>query len=240
LASTSSAVTSYTDTTASPSVTYRYEVRARDAADNLSLASNPATVTTAPAGAVVFGPEADARVEEANPGGNYGASSNLRVDGGTDPGVESYLRFNVSGISGAVQAANLRVYAYTGTADGPALFGVTDAWSEAGITWANRPPAATAVVDDKGAIATNSWVEYDVTPLVTGPGTYSFVLSSSSTDGVDLYSREGVNPPKLVVSTGLLTANAPASVQTSLATPSMRRPRGRAVPRGWLRRVAPG
>jgi parallel beta-helix repeat protein len=41
--------TTYSDVTAEPSTTYRYQVRARDAANNLSLLSDPATVTTPPA-----------------------------------------------------------------------------------------------------------------------------------------------------------------------------------------------
>src|SRR5205085_9370357 len=102
LATTTSAVTSYTDTSASPSTIYHYEVRARDAAGNLSLAGDQATVTTPSQGAVGFDPVADARVEEPNPTVNYGAST-LRADGGTDPGVQSYLRFDLTGISGTVQ-----------------------------------------------------------------------------------------------------------------------------------------
>ena len=198
LGSTSSAVTGYTDVSASPSTTYRYEVRARDAAGNLSLASDSATVTTQPAGTVAFEAEADARVEEASPGANYGASS-LRVDGGSDPDVESYLRFQVSGLTGAVTAAKLRVYAYSGSADGPSVFGTTNSWTESGVTWTGRPAVTSSATDDKGVITANSWVEYDVSPIVGGDGTYSFVLSTNSTDGVDLRSREEINRPRLVV-----------------------------------------
>jgi hypothetical protein len=220
LASTTSAVTAYTDATASPSTTYSYTVRARDAAGNLSLADEPAAATTFPAGTVAFSAESDARVEEAGPEANFGASF-LRADGGADPDVETYLRFDTSSFPGAIQAAKLRVYAYTGTADGPAVLGVTDPWSETGITWANRPPAATAPIDDKGAIAPNTWVEYDVTPLVTGPGTYSFVLRTTSNDGVDFYSREAANPPRLVLTAAVPTSGAAA---TSPSRRAARRP----------------
>ncbi|HEV2907181.1 MAG TPA: right-handed parallel beta-helix repeat-containing protein, partial [Actinomycetota bacterium] len=48
LLTTVGAVTSYSDTTASPSTTYAYQVRARDAAGNRSGFSNTATVTTSP------------------------------------------------------------------------------------------------------------------------------------------------------------------------------------------------
>jgi hypothetical protein len=40
---------------------------------------------------------------------NSGTSTSLRVDGASDPDVESYLRFSVAGVSGTVQSARLRV-----------------------------------------------------------------------------------------------------------------------------------
>ena len=58
--------------------------------------------------------------------------------------------------------------------------------------------------DDKGAIAANTWVEYNVTPFVTGNGTYSFTLAQTSSDGVDFRAREyTANRPELVLTTGV-------------------------------------
>jgi hypothetical protein len=200
LVTTPSAATTYVDTTVVPGTTYLYEVRARDAAGNVSSPSNSATATT-PAGVarLVFPPEADARVVEASPTTNYRVSY-LRTDGGSDPDVESYLRFTVSGVSGTVQAATLRIYAYSGTANGPAVFTSDAGWTESALTWSNRPPRSGAGIADKGSIPANSWVEFDVTSLVPGNGTYSFVLATTSSDGVDLYSREASTlRPELVV-----------------------------------------
>jgi hypothetical protein len=42
-------------------------------------------------------------------------------------------------------------------------------------------------------------VEFNVAPIVSGNGTYSFVLIPQSTDGLDLFSREGTQPPQLVL-----------------------------------------
>jgi hypothetical protein len=137
-------------------------------------------------------------VEEANPDLNYGASS-LRTDGGSGPDAESYLTFAVSGLSGPPQMAKLRIYPYTETVDGPAVYGVADAWMEGSITWTNRPARTGGAIDDKGAIAPNRWIEYDVTPLLSGNGTHRFALATSSADGVDFYSREAVNSPQLVL-----------------------------------------
>jgi hypothetical protein len=152
-----------------------------------------------------FPAEADSRVVEAKPGQNFGTSAVLRVDGGSDPDVDSYLRFGVTGVSGSVQRAILRVYATAGTVDGPALYGTDNGWTETGIIWTNRPPRTTAGMDDKGAIATGTWVEYDVTSLVSGNGAFSFVLATTSRDSADFHSRNSTQTalrPQLVVTYG--------------------------------------
>ena len=72
---------------------------------------------------------------------NYGAMTRLMVDGGADPDVASYLRFTVSGVSGPVQRATLRLWvqANGGTQNGPDVRATGTDWSETGITWNNRP-----------------------------------------------------------------------------------------------------
>ncbi len=208
LLTTVGAQTTYADTTVTAATTYQYKVRARDAAANLSAFSNTASVTTPGSGGapLSFAPDADSRVQESTPTSNYGTSSQLKADGGVDPDVETYLRFPVSGLSGSVQSAKLRLFVPAsssyGTADGPAVYTASNTWTEAGITWANRPTRTTTPTDDKGAIPYGQWVEYDVTPLVAGNGTYTFVLATGSTDEVVFYSRQTSYPPRLVIATG--------------------------------------
>jgi hypothetical protein len=140
-----------------------------------------------------FPANADARVHEASPTTNYGSSAVLRVDGANDPDIESYLRFAVSGLVGSVQRATLRLYATGATVDGPTVFGTTNEWTETGIAWSNRPGPTTAAVDDEGAIATGSWMELDVTSLVTADGAFSFVVAPMSSDGVEFHSRSSTS-----------------------------------------------
>jgi hypothetical protein len=192
--------TGYADTTVSPGTTYTYQVRARDAAGNRSAFSNSANVTTPASTTLTLSPMADARVAEAAPTTNYGTSY-LRADAGSGVDVESYLRFGLSGISGSVRSAKLRVYAYSATSDGPAVYSTGNAWTEAGITWSNRPGRTSSAADDKGLISAGTWVEYDVKPFIVGDGTYSFMLGTSSSDGVNMYSREASSlGPSLIVS----------------------------------------
>ena len=150
---------------------------------------------------VTFAPEADARVELTQPGANFGTEDRLRTDGGGDA-VESLLRFQVAGISGRVTGAKLRLRSITDTDDGPVVRGTTNAWSETGITWSNRPAPATAAVSDAGAIANDAWHEWDVTPLLAGDGPVSFHLSQPGNDGLYFRSRESSTEalrPHLVV-----------------------------------------
>ena len=136
------------------------------------------------------------------------------MDGASDPGLESFLRFTVTGVSGNAQSATLRLFATdNGTKDGPAVYLTDNSWQEKEITWINRPQPTSEALDNKGRIDTNSWVEYDVTSQVTGDGTFSFVLIADSSDSVVFSSRQGSQPPQLVVTFG--------DKVTSTSTPSL-------------------
>ena len=136
----------------------------------------------------------------ASPESNYGRSTRLRTDGGSDPAVETYLSFTVTGLSAPPASALLRIFASTDTRDGPAVYGGATEWTESSITWSNRPPRSTGILDDVWVVPINSWVEFDVTSLVTGEGTYTFVLATNSSDGLDMNSRESAsNRPQLVL-----------------------------------------
>ena len=67
-----------------------------------------------------------------------------------------------------------------------------------------------------GAVSVNTWYEVDVTSLVTGDGTYSLRISSTSTNGADYSSKEGSNPPELVLTLG----GTPALTNTPTPGPS--------------------
>jgi hypothetical protein len=125
------------DAAVEASTQYRYVVRARDAATHASQPSNEATITTPAAGTpitVTPDAQADAMVKEGNAGANVGTSTALRVDAGTDPDVEAYLRFTIAGLSGdgPVESAVVRVWATSPTNDGPAAYATSDGWSESG------------------------------------------------------------------------------------------------------------
>ena len=156
-------------------------------------------------------------MEASDPAINFGASDYLAADGGAT-GDESFVRFEVSGLTGAVTRATLRLYASSDTPDGPAVYAATGDWTEAGVTWNTKPALTTGPFGDLGAIGANVWVEFDVTALVQGNGTFDFGLAQPGSDGVKFNSREAAtNRPQLVVTTG--SSGAPAATSTPTATP---------------------
>ena len=178
--------------------------------------STPIPVTptsTSPVSSLTFTPVADARVLEMNPNANYGTITRLDVD---SPGAESYLRFTVSGVGGAVQTATLRLFVTNSSSNGPSVYLTDNTWTETGITWNNRSAPTSGVIADAGALTDNAWVEYNVTAQVNGDGTYNFVLLPDSTDGASFYSREGSFPPQLV----LAFASGPTPTSTKTPTPT--------------------
>jgi hypothetical protein len=161
------------------------------------------TLTPASSTSLTFIAEADARVKQSSPSTNYGNATTLQVDDTSDPDLESFVRFTVAEVSGPVRSARVRLYTTTnGTKNGPAIYATNPSWNEKDITWNKRPARTSGALDNKGVINTNSWVEYEVTSQVTGNGTFSFVLAGDSNDAVAFSSRQGVQPPQLVVTFG--------------------------------------
>jgi glucose/arabinose dehydrogenase len=192
-------VTSYADTTVSPLTHYDYAVKAIDAAGNRSLPGNTAGVNTpAPPASttVTFDVTADARVEEGAPDTNFGTSQKLRATN-APPKQETYLKFNLVGITGTVQSAKLKVFdSNDASNNGPAVYQAGNSWTEAGVTWSNRPARIGTPSDNKVQIPIGTWVEYDVVPLVAGNGDITFVLVGDSTDGANFASKEYTDPSK--------------------------------------------
>jgi hypothetical protein len=157
-----------------------------------------ATSTSGTGGSATLTPAADSYVDASAPTANHGTTTALRVDG--SPVVRSFLRFNVSGLTGAATSATLRVWATSAQSTGYDAFRVADTtWGETTITDSNAPPFG-AKLGSSGAIAAGSWTSVNVTSAVTGNGLISFGLSSANTTALALSSREGANPPQLVIS----------------------------------------
>jgi acid phosphatase type 7 len=165
-----------------------------------SVAASPSAAASATAGTpgtVILVPVADSYVDASNPTTNYGTSTQIRVDG--SPVVRSYLRFNVSGLTGPATSAVLRVYANSAQATGYTAYSVADTtWGETTITDANAP-AFGGSLGTSGAITAGTWTSVDVTSAIAGNGLVSFGLSTTNATALSMSSRTGANPPQLVV-----------------------------------------
>ncbi len=143
-------------------------------------------------------------MNSAFPTSNSGSVVELRL---RSPDYHSYLKFNVSGLSGPAHSAKLRLYVTDDGPDGGAIYsvstnyaGTSTPWTESGLTWNNAPPLSGTPLSKVGAVSLNTWVEFDVTPAVTGNGTFSFGMSSGSTNSVIYASKEVAgSQPVLVV-----------------------------------------
>ena len=182
---------------------HTFSVDALDAASNASPHSTALTVSTTQCGGsnTTFIPAADAYVDGSVPTTTFGNGTKLRVD--TSPDVRSYLRFNVTGLSGTVTRATLLVFATSALTAGYDVRSVSDnTWTEPVIDYANAPPVAATVTASSGPVTASTWVSVDVTSLVSGNGVVSFALTGRSTTALALASRESTTTaPQLVITT---------------------------------------
>jgi len=177
-------------------------------ANDFNVASGGGTTTT-----LTFTPLHDAYVRASTATTNYGGVTALRLRKSGSEALHSYLKFEVSGIGGALQSAKLRLYVTDAGSDGGAVYAVSSnylgtntAWLQSGLNWNNAPAISGTALSSVGAVSVGSWVEFDVIAAVTGNGIFSFGLTNNSSDAVYYSSREGSNKPQLVIqATGAAT-----------------------------------
>jgi hypothetical protein len=155
---------------------------------------------------VILAPRADAHVQSDGPTSNYGSADHLRAK--TDATTyRGYVEFDLAATGGAtVERATLRLRVTDASPSGGSVYAVSNAyagtstpWTESGLTWSNAPPISGTPVATAGAAAVGAWVEFDVTGAVAGSGFVSFGIQSLSDDSVRYSSKEGADPPQLVV-----------------------------------------
>ncbi len=173
------------------------------------LTSAPATVNlnVAPAGggstSTTFTPSHDGYVWDgsANKVFNVATLRTFGLDAATRN--DSYLKFTVANLAGSVSSAVLRLFVVQGQANSGDVYAATHStWSEASLTWNNQPGRTGSSLGTIGPTSTGTWVEIDVSALVTANGTYSLVLYGLIDASTHFSSSEGSQPPQLVVTTG--------------------------------------
>ena len=160
----------------------------------------PATNTTYTATyattSLVFTPVADAQIRSNKANSNFGTAATLRVRVNQ---ARSYLKFTVTGLTGAATSAKLRVWVTDPGGAAGSVYLVGSGWTETGITWNNAPAISGTALSTVGSAPGGTWVEFNLGSAITGNGTYSFAISGGGTDVVEYASRESTNDPVLVV-----------------------------------------
>ena len=170
------------------------------------------TVSVGTSPPIQLPPAADAFVEEGMPDRNFGTAANLVVKTqSSDPGNNriAYLRFPLAGVPGPVTAAKLRLFGQSKVDTHPhGVFAVSDpTWTEAAITWRNKP-ALGARVGRINVTTAPKYHEWDITTFVQarqaaedGSINVAVQMEGSSTEAPDSFeSREAAaNKPQLVL-----------------------------------------
>lgn len=190
----------------------------------VTVFKNPPTQT------LTFSPPHDTYVNSGAPNNKYGTATTIRVRKTSTVTLNSYFKFNVSGVSGPVQSAKIRLYVADTSPSGGSIYPVSNTyvgtatpWIETGLTWNNAPTIAGPPLSSVGNAPLNTWVEFDVTPQVSGNGTYSFAIASTNSNAVYYRSDEatGNRPILTVISTNLsLPSPSPSPTPSSSPNPS--------------------
>jgi hypothetical protein len=176
------------------------------------------TNTPGPGGqTATFNPEADAFSIASRPNGNLGGASTLRID--ASPETNSYLRFNVQGITGSVTQATLRLYLQSASSAGYDVHQVADnSWGEFTLNGSNAP-ALGSTINSSGATNANAYIDVDVTGYPTGDGLISFGLSTTDSALILVSSRESGNMPELIIQYGGSGDPTPTPIATATGVP---------------------
>ena len=179
--------------------TYSVKLTVSNASGDDSVTkSSYITVTTA-GPTLTFTPTDDAFVRSNHPDENNGSLDTLRSWKGSGQ-TNSFLKFSVSGVTGAVSSAKLRLYVVQQSPSAGNVFPVADtSWAEGTITWATSPTIGSTRIGQGGPASLGTWIEIDLGSAISGNGTVSLALVGASNTAAWLSSREGANPPQLVL-----------------------------------------
>ena len=177
--------------------------------------TSPATWDSAPdwqpvVDVTTFVPTNDAYVLSSQRNTVFNRRRLLVRDAATDS--NSYVKFNVSSLSGTLVRATLRLWVSDPGPDGGQVYavspfykGTTTLWLETGLKWKNAPVIAGAPLDTAGKVYQGRWVTFDVTDAVaaglSGNGRVSLALTNDSRNQVAYASKESAHSPELVIVT---------------------------------------
>jgi hypothetical protein len=86
--------------------------------------------------------------------------------------------------------------------NGGTVYPTSNLWAEGTVNWGNAPGATGPAIRAIGATTLSTWVEVDLTGAIAADGSYDLLISDGNTNSAFYSSREGTNPPQLVIIQG--------------------------------------
>ena len=172
-------------------------------------------VAFARAGTFSFEPTDDAYLEGTTPFND----EFLRVATGSQV---SYLKFTVSGLTGTIETATLRLQESDDAGSGTlrVFRGSHNSWTETTLSSDDAPVQDGELGSFTGTISNNEIVNVEITSLITGDGTYSVIISQdtggndvafgSSESTTSPVSPSRLRTPRPIPSPWLMTPSATA------------------------------
>ncbi len=207
--------TQFTDSSLDAGTRYTYTVDAFDTSENHSGMAASASATTDVVSVLTFTPSADSYVDSTKTTSNFGSTTTLRVDG--SPLVRTYMRYDLSGISGTIEKATLRMYANSSSA-GHDVHLADNSWSEGTLNWNNAPAPGSVLMGSSNGGPAGTWTTADVTPAVTGNGSITLEMDTDNTSAISYSSSQGPNPPQLVVEVSVPSNDPPVASDRTITT----------------------
>ncbi|MDQ1744018.1 MAG: acid phosphatase type 7 [Pseudonocardiales bacterium] len=200
LATVAGSVTGYVDNSVAAATTYSYTIKAKDAAGNVSTASNTATATTPPsnggAGTTTFASD-DVTIDQTVPDAQPNATA-TRVSADGSPVNNALIRFAPVLPAGCASVTGVRLTLTVGnsTDDNSSRGGdvyLTDnaGWSQSAVSWNSAPKPVGAAVFSQGAVTLGQSVTVELTGKVDVRAPFSIRIATTSGDAARYYSKEG-------------------------------------------------
>ena len=167
---------------------------------------------------------------------NFGSSLwNEAKIGSTGNNRETYIRFDLAGLTSTVNSATLRLFARLTDTASPsvpiAIFSADGAWSESAVTWNNRPATSGSAIVT-GSINGNvaAWYDFNITSFIeaarlAGKSSVTLVIraTAATSPRAAFSSIETDDKPLLVINTSSSSTPtptapaAPTNLQAQLA-----------------------
>ena len=197
---------------------HTFAVIATDAAGNAddSAATQAWTISvTCPAPATVNA-NADAWIDQAGPGTNYGSDSILKVQSKSGNAFRAFVGFQLPAAPEGCTVASATLRLYSPSAIGGRTleaYRVTEAWTEAGVNWDSQPSTAGTAATAASGTGYREWTVTDLVRAMYANSNHGFLIrdASEAAAGIEqqFHAREkNESVPQLVITFAPQTGSA--------------------------------